>query len=57
MSVSARSEVLTVAMVRIHVFSDVLLCHWMNDSHHFKVMSGTTHLTTQPISEHLKPHL
>jgi len=55
MSVIARFEVITAAMVRIQVFSDVLLYHWMNGSHHLKVISGTTHPTTQPISEHLKP--
>jgi len=36
MSVIARFEVLTAALVRIQVFSDVLLCHWMNGSHHSK---------------------
>jgi hypothetical protein len=45
MSVIERYEVLTAAMVMIQDFSDVLLCQWMNGSHHFKETSETTHPT------------
>jgi hypothetical protein len=58
MSVIVRFEVLTVARVKIQVFRDVLLCHWMNGSHSFKDMPRTTHPVTQyHITEHLKQHL